>query len=373
MTNIDHSRPTAIDLFCGVGGMSFGFELAGFDVVAAIDNDPINISTYNANFPGSTAFLGDLSSLTGKTIRDIAQLDGKEIDVVFGGPPCQGFSVIGKRSLTDPRNLLLYDFARLVLDLNPKYFVLENVKGLLLGKARDHLENFIECVNHNYNIVKPVRVLNAKHFGVPQSRERVFILGYRKDATALIYPTDGHSLTTPTVWDAIGDLPNVDSINELVKSDTYKGQLAEPKSLYARHMRGLYDMFSKRDLPAVSEISELTGCQRTAHTHEVKQRFEATVPGKIEPISRFYRLTSNGLCNTLRAGSGADRGSFMAARPIHPVYPRVITVREAARLHSFPDNFQFNITKWHGFRQIGNSVPPLLARSVAIQIINTIK
>ena len=111
---------------------------------------------------------------------------------------------------------------------------------------------------------------------------------------------------------------------------------------------------------------------RTNHTSESKERFIKTKHGETEPISRFFKLNPNGVCNTLRAGTGSDRGAFTSPRPIHYKYPRVISVREAARIHSYPDWFRFHKTKWHGCRQIGNSVPPLLARAVATSIINAL-
>ena len=112
----------------------------------------------------------------------------------------------------------------------------------------------------------------------------------------------------------------------------------------------------------------LTSSLRTGHTELSKRRFAATLPGATEPVSRFRKLDPKGLCNTLRAGTDSARGAFTSPRPIHPKWPRVITVREAARLHSYPDWFRFHVTKWHGFRQIGNSVPPLLARAVAAEL-----
>jgi DNA (cytosine-5)-methyltransferase 1 len=116
----------------------------------------------------------------------------------------------------------------------------------------------------------------------------------------------------------------------------------------------------------------LTGCLRAEHTKESRDRFLATPQGQTEPISRFYRLPLKGLSNTLRSGTASDRGAFTSPRPIHPIHPRCISVREAARVHSFPDWFWFHQTKWHGFRQIGNSVPPLLARAVAQQVIEAL-
>jgi DNA (cytosine-5)-methyltransferase 1 len=311
-----------------------------------------------------------LSRLSGKEIRALTGLGERRIHVLLGGSPCQGFSLIGKRLLEDPRNLLLYDFARLVRELRPSYFVVENVEGLLLGDSIKILQSFLRRIKRaGYSTVTPIKVLDASDFGVPQRRRRVFILGYINGLPVPEYPMplfDNNNKDTsyrPTVWDAIGDLPNIDEFDYLLETDVYSGDLA-PASYYARILRG--EIHASEDKSRVCRKKEngLTGCLRTEHTRKAVRRFVATKPGEHEPVSRFYRLPKDGLAPTLRAGTDQSRGSFTAARPIHPVYPRCISVREAARLHSFPDYFYFHPTKWHGFRQVGNSVPPFLAKAV---------
>ena len=128
-------RPLGIELFCGAGGMSLGLEQAGFDVVAAFDNEPINVEIHSKNHPHCRTMLEDVTRLTGKKIRSLSGLGNKRIDVLFGGPPCQGFSEIGRGRVNDPRNWLLLDFARLVDDLRPSFFIIENVKGLLFSRT----------------------------------------------------------------------------------------------------------------------------------------------------------------------------------------------------------------------------------------------
>lgn len=367
-------KPIGVDLFCGAGGMSLGFEQAGVDVVAAVDLDPIHVKTHSGNFPDCQAFPADLSSLSGEELRGKAGLGNKNIDILFGGPPCQGFSVGGRRQLDDPRNTLLLEFARLVSELNPSYFVIENVDGLLMGEAVDILEALLNHVESaGYSVVKPVKVFDAKDFGVPQARRRVFILGYKEGYPAPEYPvpnmSDSNSAksTQPTVWDAISDLSNIETREELLHDDVYYGELGVP-SYYAEILRG--DVRDEEDCSHLRARERgLTGSGKTVHNDHVRQRFESTVPGRREPISRFYRLSAEGISTTLRAGTDSSGGSHTAPRPIHPLYSRCITVREAARLHSLPDWFQLHPTKWHGFRQVGNSVPPLLARAVAKTII----
>lgn len=373
-------KHTAIDLFCGVGGMSLGFEQAGFDVLAAFDKEEFNVKTHKKNFPKTRCFQADLSTQSGESLRKMAKLGRRQIDVVFGGPPCQGFSVGGRQDSSDKRNLLVYEFSRLVRELRPKYFVFENVKGLMQKRSEPVLSSLLRRFRRSgYKIVEPVQVLNAADYGVPQRRERVFILGFLEGQLAPLYPEpegcfdEAGRQTYPTIRDAISDLPSFDGNDELFESDTFEAEYKKTNSAFALSMRGeliqpnvIYD----RD---VDTITELSGCLLTRHSKAVVDRFSATPQGEAEAISRYYRLCWENVSPTLRAGTGEEHGSHTAPRPIHPNSPRCITTREAARIHSYPDWFQFYGTRWHDFRQIGNSVPPALARAVALVIMDAIK
>ena len=189
-------------------------------------------------------------------------------------------------------------------------------------------------------------------------------------------PTAGHpesrSITRISVWDAIGDLVRLDSCPDLIHSDRYHGEIGEP-SVYARRLRAHNIGQNCDDTWKTLNGRGLGGCCRTTHTEATVMRFASTHPGTVEIVSRCFRLSCDGLAPTLRAGTGPDHGSHTAARPIHPTMPRYITTREAARLHSFPDWFEFHHTKWHGFRQVGNSVPPILALVVAKSMITAIR
>lgn len=320
--------------------------------------------------------------------------------MVFGGPPCQGFSTIGKRLIDDERNQLVFHFFRVVTTLRPKYFVMENVPGMTLGGHGSILERLIsEFKEAGYRVTLPPRVLNASDFGVPQDRRRLFLLGARSDQPMAGYPSptvrpaSKHATSPdtfdaqdsldsafdlpngPTVWDAIGDLPDLDEFAELREGDAasldkrHLAAIEKQASDYARRLRGLLKDEMDWSYPRKWDATLLTSSLRTDHTELSISRFDDTNQGDTEPVSRFFRLPRFGLCNTLRAGTGSDRGAYTSPRPIHPTRPRVISVREAARLHSFPDWFRFHATKWHGFRQVGNSVPPLLGRAVARQIV----
>ena len=378
MSKFEQRRPIAVDLFAGVGGMTLGFEQAGFDVLASVEIDPIHAAAHEFNFPFWSVLCRDVAQLTGDEIRQSSTVQNQEIDVVCGGPPCQGFSLIGKRVLTDERNALVFHFLRLVLELQPRYFVMENVAGMAIGKSQQLLEELISAFQDNhYQIQLPYQVLNAANFGVPQNRKRLVLLGCRHDQVLPEYPLtltkpakskvtllNKNLPESPTVIDAIGDLPTIENYPELLEQDTVKAEFGTP-SYYSDQLRKTGRSKDDYSYPRDYDSTLLTASLRTKHTEKSMARFAATPPGKTEPISRFYKLNPEGICNTLRAGTPSNRGAFTSPRPIHPYLPRCITVREAARLHSYPDWFRFHVTKWHGFRQIGNSVPPLLAKAVA--------
>ena len=384
-----NGRPVAVDLFAGAGGMTLGFEQAGFNVLAAVEFDPIHASVHEYNFPFWTTICKNVTNITGREIRDKSTIGNEDIDVVFGGPPCQGFSLMGKRDLKDDRNSLVFHFIRLVLELNPKFFVMENVRGMTIGKHKEVLQNVIETFQENgYQVRENYKVLNAADYGVPQNRYRLFLIGCRRGLNLPDYPQyltqppakkatraksfNSHLPKTPNVKQAIADIPEVNHYPELKHRDWVEADYGQP-SLYASRLRNLVSIEDDYSYPRKYNPRLLTCSQRTKHTAQTIARFAATYPGKSDRISHFYRLDLNGLCNTLRAGTASNRGAYTSPRPIHPITPRCITVREAARLHSYPDWFMFHATKWHGFRQIGNSVPPLLAKVIARQIIDVLE
>lgn len=367
--SIPDTRPIGIDLFAGAGGFSLGFEQAGFDIVAAVEIDPIHCVTHKYNFPNCTTLCSSVVDLTGNKIRQRALLGNRDIDVVFGGAPCQGFSLIGKRIFDDPRNLLVFHYVRLVHELQPKYCVFENVKGLTVGRHKQFLDELIALLHEaGYDVLMPYRVLNAADFAVPQNRHRLFLIGTRQGMPMPQYP---EPTGTTTVIEAIGDLPDVELSPDLNSSDSIHVEFPTTAT-YARRLRGFDDGPTDFGYRRIFDPNLLTSSMRTTHTEVSKRRFAETPHGKIEPISHFFKLDPNGRCNTLRAGTDGSRGAFTSPRPIHPFSPRVITVREAARIHSYPDWFRFHVTKWHGFRQVGNSVPPLLGRAVASEIIKAL-
>jgi DNA (cytosine-5)-methyltransferase 1 len=375
-------RPIGIDLFAGVGGMSLGFEQAGFDVAAAVEIDPIHAAVHRFNFPACNIIPKSVIGLDGFDIRGAAQLQGRSVDVVFGGAPCQGFSLIGQRSLEDPRNALVREFVRLVSELDARYFVFENVRGLTLGAQKRFLVELIEAFEAiGYSVRLPWRILNAAWFRVPQDRQRLFLIGAKAGFKLPEYPaavtrpagSDGASgLFTlpegPCCEDALGDLPEVEMFRELLTADSVVTDHWGRPSPYAEELRCLSSGSSHFAYRRRWDSRLLSNSLRTRHTEISRRRFGNAGHGSVEEISRFFKLPRRGVSNTLRAGTDSARGAFTSPRPIHYERPRCVTVREMARLHGFPDWFRFHETKWHGARQIGNAVPPPLARYVASKI-----
>lgn len=403
-------RPVAIDLFAGAGGMTLGFEQAGFDVVCAVESDPAHAAAHRFNFPHCEVLEADARALTSAELQEAVasgfRRHGRDpaskVDVVFGGPPCQGFSVGGLLDPEDPRNRLIEEYTRLVEGILPYAWVLENVPAMatrsLPGSGSQLVGDWLgERMGRAGYEVTASAVLNAKHFGVPQDRRRLILVGTRSGVTVNLPAVQtagrprspsraarsgdlGHPNTPPelpacpTVMDAIGDLPNLDGFPELRFTDIVtlgEGQPSEmlgSASRYARTLAGTIEDPDDFGWPRRRSPSRLSASMRTVHHPDIVRRFAATPAGEREEISRFMRLHPEGIAPTLRAGTAPDRGSYSAPRPIHHRYDRVISVREAARLHGFPDWFRPTAAKWHGFRQVGNAVTPLMARAVAREL-----
>jgi len=218
-------------------------------------------------------------------------------------------------------------------------------------------------------VLLPYKVLNAADYGVPQNRERLFLIAARKDQVLPDYPKPASIRVT--IKEAIKDLPDADGFDVLQERDSVAVKWRTTEK-YARQLRGLDTDATDFAHQRRFNRDMLTSSLRTNHGEISRERFLATPQGETEPHSRFFKLAWRGQSNTLRAGTDSARGGFTSPRPIHPELPRVITVREAARIHSYPDWFRFNRTKWHGFREIGNSVPPRLARAVGANIIKAL-
>lgn len=380
-------RPIAIDLFSGAGGMSLGFEQAGYDVVAAIEYDPVHAATHLFNFPMCEVVCRDVSKLSSKEILAAAERGFKRIhpkslwegriDTIIGGPPCQGFSTGGKRDSNDARNNLVLEFVRIVEQLRPQTFCLENVAGLLEEKfVTVRAAAFSRLRSAGYSLSGTTAPVNSARFGVPQNRRRVIVMG-NLNGPEPQPPAEAN--TRLTVRDAFEGLPSPLHYPQLLSGDAIElneRDIERRLSIngdYALGLSGRTPIKGSKSRPRLWNPDTITGSRRTVHTTETIRRFEATSQGEVEPVSRLYRLSFDGVSRTLRAGTGSERGAHTSPRPIHPVENRVITVREAARLHGYPDWFRFHTTNWHGHRQVGNSVPPPLARAAGESLLNSIE
>ncbi len=355
----------AIEFYSGVGGFSLGLKRAGFHVEAAFEIDWRHVETYNKNFNKGVAIKEDVATIDFDTYD--YNLNLSDLDLVFGGPPCQGFSNGGKQNSNDLRNIQVVNFANLIIQLSPRGFIMENVSGILNKKFKQTLDEFYRLLSSNgYYVHKPL-ILNASDYYVPQNRKRVFFVGFKKNISQfLVQPfvrSKFKSDNRVTVEDALCDIMHVNL--EPNSTDIFKGS----RKKHSSYSKILADASFDNDIREKSLTGiPLTGLMTTFHSSKVIERFTVTPPGKSEPISRYKKLLLSGLSPTLRAGTTRGMGQFMAPRPIHPIFPRCITTREAARLHSFPDWFTFYPTKWYGMMQIGNSVPPHLAESIGHSI-----
>lgn len=369
--------PKAIDLFCGCGGMSLGAARAGFDLAAAADNDQRALKVHSNNFPNCKHLLLDLSKTPGKRILEDAEMKHGEVDVLFGGPPCQGFSPIGKRDIHDERNERLVDFFRLVSEIQPSAFVVENVPGVLNSRYAQILEAAQRLVRQDYIVLEPYK-LKALEAGAPTVRTRVVVVGFKNRIGApgnFWHAAQQGEVAAPVVKHALQGLPldvNPNHTNgkggRRVVRISRQGRFFE--SAAGRVPDGVGELAS---LAEYFERSVVTGCIGTVHSGKLERRYASLAYGEMDPKTKSVKLDPNGFCPTLRAGTGPEKGSFQAVRPIHYSRPRVITPREAARLQGFPDWFQFDSTKWHTFRYLGNSVSPLVSEFVMERVATALR
>ncbi len=362
---LKNTGPVVVDLFCGIGGLSLGAARAGFEVGGAVDLDPHAILAHSKNFRATNHFQADVSGLTGRKLLESLELQDRRITGIIGGPPCQGFSHIGRRDQSDARNELFGEFFRIVNEVRPAFFVAENVPGIMAASFSDLRDSALEAVSDSYEVLPPLS-LAANDYGAPTLRTRVFFVGFLSDAMEPI-TADGLSpprnVETVRVKDALdGLLVDVDPSWQQ-ESDGWRRSVHQRTGYYFSRLDGCVPP-GVGDPIAVGRLRTeevASGTLGTVHSRPVAKRYAALRPGERDRISKSKRLDPDGFCPTLRAGTGSDKGSYQAVRPIHPAAPRVITPREAGRLQGFPDWFMFPPTKWHSFRGIGSSVSPIIA------------
>lgn len=444
---------TTVDLFAGLGGLSQGFVQAGFTPLFTNDFEKEQLETYAANHPSAQLSDDDVRQISGESILKRIGLRRGELDVVLGGPPCQGFSTYGQRRIDDKRNRLFLEFARIIDELQPRAFVMENVVGLLSMEGGALVEEILETFQKKLRYATTMMMLDAVNFGVPQFRRRVFFVGLRGTQTAPSYPTPTHVSGSRcqeeakeqqawffdvtdlskqilsqddllnflsrfpdqlepavTVRDAISDLP--ERAFQPRESDLTMPYPAIERGTYAARMKGTCDTLMnhaakrhllrrsirtalidqgdygnnvlsrlrERGIPesVMAHITNGTFTEAELHSiRDVDKSIESELlqqlrNGQLEFHEVQDKVQSRGFANkyrklhwdepshTLVAHMARDCSDF-----IHPELNRPITVREAARLQSFPDDYQFRSSHFRQLRGIGNAVPPLLAEAMA--------
>jgi len=344
-----NSKPIVVELFCGCGGTSLGFEMAGYEIALGCDIHQPSIDTFKLNHKNVSTVLGDIRKVNSNSIIEL--LNGKQVDVLIGGVPCQGFSLNNrKRHENDERNLLYKEFIRFVELLKPKVLVLENVSGM---KSTGNFVNDIEQeLSHAGNMKVKSKLLFAPDYGVPQNRTRLVFIGLRGfkefDFNNII-KTHGSSTNKPyvTIKDAIGDLPSLKS------GESAEEYTSPPDSDYQKIMREKI------------KNNYLTNHKAPKHPLEVIKKIESTLPG--EPMYPKFkqRIRLAWDIQSPTQVSGGIRPQFQFG---HPSDNRGLTIRERCRLQSFPDNFFVSGGTVQGRVQTGNAVPPLLAKAIASAI-----
>ena len=345
-----------LDLFCGAGGLSCGLHMAGIQTVAGIDFDAAAIDTFNVNGMGK-GLVADIEKITSEEIR---KLCGGNIDLVVGGPPCQGFSLSGHRDENDKRNRLYKSFVRIVRDMKPEGFVLENVPGLVSlfgGKVRDRIiQEFSELGYH----VK-YQIMRASDYGVPQHRRRVVFVGFLHKKFEFPRPTHyehptGRQIQMVSCREALQDLPRLSTSDYL--GSEFQDYVTPPTNAYQRLMRAHSDV-------VLNHIA--------AHHSNFVRETIALVPAGMnyKSLPENLRSTRNFHVAWTRFPADEPSPTIDTGHRHHFHYQecRVPTVRECARLQSFPDDFRFTGNKTQQFRQVGNAVPPLMARAIGRALI----
>lgn len=344
-----------------------GAARAGFKVAAAVELDERALATHKINFPNTAHIQKDVGLLSAAALQTELSLRPGSVDGLVGGPPCQGFSHIGRQAVDDPRNSLFGTFFGLVAQLRPAFFLAENVPGLLSDRNRQTRLDALSLVPKDYQVLQPIKV-KASDYGAPTTRTRIFFIGY--DPRRVAAMTEADFLPMPTTDDvrvgaALRNLPKLRA-NWATLEESWRsvGELGD--SAFEQRIKDVVPaMIGDKEAIRLYRKSRLaSGFLGTVHTPETVERFSLLRFGEVDAVSKGTRLHPDGYCPTLRAGTGPERGSYQAVRPIHPRSPRVISPREAARLQGFPDWFQFHPTKWHAFRQIGNSVSPIVAEAL---------
>lgn len=341
-----------LDLFCGCGGISEGYALAGFDIVGGIDFNEYATVTFKHNFKNAKVHNIDITSFSDDQIME----DFHDVDVIVGGPPCQGFSSANRwqKEIDDPRNRLFFEYIRFVQKIKPKVIMIENVRGLLTrdnGYAIKRIEEILGAEEYNIKYC----VLDASDYGVPQNRKRAIIIGIRKDYKDIFFDFEKiEKKEKTTVEDAIGELYCFEN-----SADGIKIIETPADSKIRKFFRTKDNTVTDQDIvyPAPKVQERIKYVPQGGNWQDVPVELWPTKRGN-RHSSAYKRLDPNTQSCTIDTGN-AHSNYF------HPLYNRIPTIRESARLQSFPDSFEFQGPRGSKYRQIGNAVPPLLAKAIA--------
>lgn len=372
---------TAISLFCGAGGCSLGFKQAGYNILMATDFDEAAIKTYKLNFPETDTILQDINNIDFDDVLSKYNMKAGDLDFLIGGPPCQGFSTAGTRFWDDPRNHLLKSYIRALSVLQPKWFMMENVEGLLTSNKGIYL---VETINALIDLGYKIKLekIYSQEFGVPQRRKRVIILGNRlgidfsmpeptSKVTGRIFRNSNVTLSS-----AISGLPEATTVKDGVVVSSHTRTVDNSDSCLETETEQITEHFYKPiEGIQLERISALSAGQtmKDLPNHLQHDSFK----------KRANRRVSDGTPSDKRGGAPSGVKRLHADEPcltitgaatrelIHPEYDRPLTIREAARIQTFPDNFKFYGNSSQKIKQIGNAIPPMLAKTIGIYIKST--
>jgi DNA (cytosine-5)-methyltransferase 1 len=356
----------AVELFSGAGGLSVGLEKAGFKVVLANEIEKDFATTYKLNHPHTKMLCEDIHNIS--FAKEISKLGIKKVELVSGGPPCQGFSTVGSKNEKDPRNSLFYEYLRAVKELDPNYIIFENVSGfktMYEGNAYNTLMNELDILG--YKTISSI--LEASDFGLAQVRKRTIVVGWKKNlpAVPLPSPTHGEGLDLfglkpkLTIMDAISDLP------ELEANDSKTAYLSSPKNDYQNDLRGKQHILCEHNSANYGEkMKEILSLIPYGGT-------VSDLPERLRPKKCFSNTYARLLPNQPSPTITRNFGTPSSSRCVHPYQNRALSTREGARLQGFPDAYQFYGSKTSKNLQIGNAVPPIFGQVIAEQIIKSIE
>ncbi len=363
-----HDRPNVVDLFCGAGGLSHGFMQAGYDVLFGSDIDPTFGQTFMASHPNAKFTAKPIQALTVDEILKATGLKSGHLDVLVGGPPCQGYSVYNHgRGEQDPRAGLFREYLRIVRGLQPKWLVMENVTGLSSISSGNLIRSIVNEIKASGYEDVDFQVLKAEEYGVPQERRRIVFVANRLGlpVTFPIKSHDGKRAPFVTVWDAIGDLPPIQEQWEHERGAAY---VAAPQNEFQKQLRLQSALVQNHFGPRLGKanLERIRHIPQGGSWRDVP--FDLLPAGmkkakRSDHTKRYGRPRPTDLSCTILTKCDIHWGAY-----IHPIQNRAFTVREAARLQSFPDEFVFYGSMTEQFVQVGNAVPPLMAKAIATAI-----